>query len=250
MRIILAFLALVAAQALAVEEATISELIKQLDADEFDTREEATRRLGSLPAEYCNKLLVESYLKASPEANYRLHVAAKAIFLSKIVVKEEEWLKKHGMLGYMYEPYTEYGLRRMNRRREELAEMDESGANGPQVSWIQVTQPDTDAENKLKQHDIVLSIDGKPPQRCMGVIAPEREYTLVVMRPNKEVTDEHSVLYPEDYTRMEVKVTSTWRDPRNYSRWEKEEIEEYEERSWQCAKEEAKFEAQMKLEPK
>lgn len=81
----------------------ITELAGQLNADAYESRERASRELAKAPPAAMPVLTQLAQESEDPECAYRLHMAARALFLKWIAPRLPEWGKGRGYLGIAWE---------------------------------------------------------------------------------------------------------------------------------------------------
>lgn len=201
----------------------VDHLIRLLNDDDFDIREEATEKLGHLHRNYACKLYRLSFV-VEPEVRIRLRRAVHQIVERQIIQKDDRWLRLHGAIGVEYEsiypdpPDTAVGRGGGGSEQEYRAYYQwyrDRKAIGYKVSWIKIDSP---AEDKLFWHDTIIEIDGRSITNVendtlstYGWLKLGKTLTLKVKRyKNHEKFDETHTPGPTDPTEeVIVKLTPT-----------------------------------------
>lgn len=205
--------------------------IERLEDDDFDVREKATQELSSLPVEYCQKLIDISKSNAPLETKVRTLIAAKNIFMSKVVTKMEPWLQMHAEIGLYYQATDENRLKIYNRVTTPEENREYNEAPYQSVMLVEETFVNADADDKLKHGDVIIAINGDTPIKMAKYIVPDTDYKFVIMRPKNPSRDQDvSGVYPDDYTKMEVTVRSMWKAPGTLNN---KAISAYEQNAWE-----------------
>lgn len=149
----------------------IEALALQLEDDEYQRREDASRKLAQAPADVLP--IIERLARETddPEVGVRLHAAAQAIFKNRVVQLLPEWRKGRGFLGIRW--------------------TIDPGQPGVIIHEVLA---DTAADRAgLKQNDLILSTNGKPFHEGMSQedamlrwrqMLPGDRLKLVIKRPD------------------------------------------------------------------
>lgn len=214
--------------------ADIESAINELGDEQFQTREEASGRLAKLPKEYAKAFLDMSKKESDPETASRLLGVAKRIFLSKVVIEDESWLALHGAIGIVVASYYESFIRQVNRTVENKTQYDKER----DVWVVRVTNLESDAEKKIRQGDIITSIDGNSVSKFdLCHVLPGKKHKMVVMRPLSEPKESDYCdgtirgKYPEEYEELSIEVEAQRVDERFL---DYEKIDELERKLWRA----------------
>ena len=226
MRTLLFLIFMLLPQAMSEEISFPKDLLEQLDSDDFETRDSATKKLSEFEAEYA-KIALELSKTSELEAEWRLIVIAKDIFMRKVVRTNDLWLELHGELGILYTALLEHEARTGVNR----SYYSEEGRDI--ILHIDTTINDVDAETKLLKGDLIITIENEDPWKTINRIIPNKEYELKIMRPKNKIDSESYPgivgKYPDDYTEMIIKVKSANKDHRNL---DNRSIEYLEKKLW------------------
>jgi hypothetical protein len=135
----------------------LPELVKSLSDNNFDSRETAYGELSNFPAEYAARLL-EMSRTSSAETSSWLRQASKAIFLRKIVPKDERYRRLFGFVGIELSAQSRYGYDGYDRRGGGGREGENPEPYGYRVT---ITFPSSEAEKVFRKWDLIIKIDGK-----------------------------------------------------------------------------------------
>lgn len=208
-------------------------LIKDLDADDYQTRENASKQLESLSEDKL-QWLIDQHMKTlkQPEVSTRLYVVAQKLFIKTTLLKTNEYRQFRAWMGV--KTTTVYEKR--NEEPKMLPEPQFVDMRNDGMEHIVFIDEDGPCHNVLKEGDVVeyLKVDNgwvKPPIK-IPLMADEvlkfqvRRYT----DPKKAFEQEEifcSSVYlnkdNKDFKLIEVEVKVGWK-PNNYSIEESEAI--------------------------
>lgn len=184
----------------------IDQIIDKLGDNDFDVREDALEKLGSLSAKYSRAFLRRGEkLKDDPEIRERLFIAAKKIFESKIGGTDERWLQLWGTLGISYRLlYTYEYDDNWQRPREPM---------GLIITWV---DKEGASDGPLNRWDLITEIDGVAVAKD---ILSERVragagYALTVKRyTHIDTIGDTGYIDPtdNDFKVLQIKINAGWK---------------------------------------
>jgi hypothetical protein len=174
-------------------EAELGKLLKKLEDEHYETRQQASKQLAQFPEEYAKKFLKmskdEDYVL---EVRHRLRAIAFVIFINKVYAKSRTYLEIIGEKGF--------DASRYDYRLEGLI--------------VDSVYPLQCADGKLEEWDIITEIDGQSTMdwwRDDCVVIPNKEYTFKVMRPKnlKEVRERGYYKDDDEFEEVTVKFKTS-----------------------------------------
>jgi hypothetical protein len=186
----------------------LEKLILQLGDPDFDIREQASDELKQLPANYAAILAEDTKKhKETPEIEHRLWYIIKHIWENQILPKDERYLEIIGEIGFSWKEILKY------EEQEQLPDGAETYCCGPKTIGLVVTAvyPLDCAEGILNDYDIIISIDGKPPELHNEKIIANKKYELVIHRytDTKYVEENNKPKDNDTFKELKLSVTAS-----------------------------------------
>jgi hypothetical protein len=175
-------------------------LLGQLESDDFEAREDATRVLSMFPAEYA-AIFLGMTQKVPLESAVRLRKIAKTIFMNEVITRDERYMRLYTETGIIYEHFSMFYMFDTDDDRMRYGDggsgyygrydyLDHCD-NPPWWRIVTMVAPESAATGTIRELDVITHVDGMPITRFIcpspegedsGGFVYGREYKLSIRR--------------------------------------------------------------------
>lgn len=223
-------------------EIDLEPVLKSLNSPDYEERERASKVLEAMPGEWAGRLYRMSRQETRLEVSARLALAARRVFMEKVLTQDERFLRLFGIMGFGVE--TQWSEYYIDKDTHDGTDEDpyrwyptsESVAVGERVKYV---WPDDRLDDKLLRWDVIVEVDGKsweeffkhPLAEQYGTTKPNREYELTVRRYRNrdEIARRGEIIQTDEYDLVKVKI---WSTSKNSFEVDSEAVQKLQEQAW------------------